>query len=221
MNELIDKFLFELFDGLRDKTTVLFGEFIADAQALAAIFMLLYFGVESFKMMSGDKKLEIIPLLRPFALGLVLMFWIPFINLISYPGELLTARSKAMFTNQIEEVELLSRNRYALIDSVAVELLHTSLEVERAENEVKLRLALEKIADMENIQPAEEEIDSQLQEVADANNLSLEDVKLRIPMDDFITDLRVTKAIEFVKENAVVDNTISTEKEKSEDEAAE
>ena len=28
MNELIDKFLFELFDGLRDKTTVLFGEFI-------------------------------------------------------------------------------------------------------------------------------------------------------------------------------------------------
>ena len=54
MNELIDKFLFELFDGLRDKTTVLFGEFIADAQALAAIFMLLYFGVESFKMMSGD-----------------------------------------------------------------------------------------------------------------------------------------------------------------------
>ena len=59
MNELIDKFLFELFDGLRDKTTVLFGEFIADAQALAAIFMLLYFGVESFKMMSGDKKLEI------------------------------------------------------------------------------------------------------------------------------------------------------------------
>ncbi len=137
MNELIDKFLFELFDGLRDKTTVLFGEFIADAQALAAIFMLLYFGVESFKMMSGDKKLEIIPLLRPFALGLVLMFWIPFINLISYHGELLTAQSKAMFTNQIDEVELLSRNRYALIDSVAVELLHTSLEVERAENEVK------------------------------------------------------------------------------------
>ena len=113
--------------------------------------------------------------------------------------------------------------------SVDIYLQYTGMDMdsfretfqERAENEVKLRLALEKIADMENIQPAEEEIDSQLQEVADANNLSLEDVKLRIPMDDFITDLRVTKAIEFVKENAVVDNTISTEKEKSEDEAAE
>ena len=113
--------------------------------------------------------------------------------------------------------------------SVDIYLQYTGMDMdsfretfqERAENEVKLRLALEKIADMENIQPAEEEIDSQLQEVADANNLSLEDVKLRIPMDDFITDLRVTKAIEFVKENAVVDNTISTEKEKSEDETAE
>ena len=93
--------------------------------------------------------------------------------------------------------------------SVDIYLQYTGMDMdsfretfqERAENEVKLRLALEKIADMENIQPAEEEIDSQLQEVADANNLSLEDVKLRIPMDDFITDLRVTKAIEFVKEN--------------------
>ena len=42
-----------------------------------------------------------------------------------------------MFTNQLDEVELLSRNRYALIDSVAVELLHTSILVERAENEVQ------------------------------------------------------------------------------------
>ena len=70
MNELIDKFLFELFDGLRDKTTVLFGEFIADAQALAAIFMLLYFGVESFKMMSGDKKFRDYPVIASIRTGI-------------------------------------------------------------------------------------------------------------------------------------------------------
>lgn len=137
MNELIDKFLFELFDGLKEHITDIFGEFLSDAQALAAIFMLLYFGVESFKMMSGDKRLEIIPLLRPFALGLVLMFWNPFIEVISYPGEVLTEHSKDMFYNKIDEVEMLSRERYALIDSVAIELMHSSLEVERAEEEVK------------------------------------------------------------------------------------
>ena len=135
MNELIDKFLLELFEGINDKLTVLMGEFITDSQALAAAFMLMYFGLESFKMMSGDKKLEIIPLLRPFAFGLILMLWNPFIETISYPGEVLTANSKSMFENQIDEVEMLSRNRYALIDSVSMELLATSVEVERAENE--------------------------------------------------------------------------------------
>lgn len=83
---------------------------------------------------------------------------------------------------------------------------------DRAENEVKLRLALEKIADIENINPTEDEINAQLQEIADANKLSVEDVKMRLPMDDFLTDMRVTKAIDFVKENAVVDNSIDTEK---------
>lgn len=137
MNELIDQALFTLIEGLQAKISVLFGEFIADAQALAAVFMLLYFGIESFKMMTGDKRLEIMPLLRPFALGLVLIFWIPFVNVISYPADVLTATSKSMFYNQLDEVELLSRNRYALIDSVATELLATSVEVERAESEVK------------------------------------------------------------------------------------
>ena len=84
--------------------------------------------------------------------------------------------------------------------------------VDRAENEVKLRLALEKIADIENINPTEDEINAQLQEIADANKLSVEDVKMRLPMDDFLTDMRVTRAVDFVKENAVVDNTIDTEK---------
>jgi len=137
MNELIDQALFQLFEGLQSKVGVLFGEFVSDAQALAAIFMLLYFGVESYKMMAGDKKLEIIPLLRPFALGMVLVFWLPFVQVISYPGKVLTGTSKAMFNNQINEVELLSRQRYALIDSVATKLSNTSLEVERAEKETE------------------------------------------------------------------------------------
>lgn len=82
---------------------------------------------------------------------------------------------------------------------------------ERAENEVKLRLALEKIADNENIEPTEEEINDRLQEMADENNMSVEELKIRIPMESFLTDIKAMKAIEFVKENAVIDNTIETE----------
>lgn len=147
MNELVDRFLLDLFEGLNDKIGVLFGTFIGDAQALAACFMLVYFGIESFKMMSGDKKLEIMPLLRPFILGLVLIFWcVPdaedggdygVLGVISYPSKVLTHSAKGMYEAQLDEVEMLSRNRYALIDSVAIELMKTSLEVERAEDEVK------------------------------------------------------------------------------------
>ncbi len=81
---------------------------------------------------------------------------------------------------------------------------------ERAENEVTLRLGLEKIAELENIEISDEAIENQLKEIADANNMTVEDVRMRLPMNDFV-DLRVNKAVEFVKENAVVDNTITSE----------
>ena len=135
MNELIDQNLLSLMEGLYNSISVLFGEFVSDAQALAAIFALCYFAIESYKLMLGDKRLELLPLLRPFAFFLILIMWIPFVNIISYPSQVITKHSKAMFTDQIKEVELLSKERFVLADSVAVELLTTSLEVERAEKE--------------------------------------------------------------------------------------
>ncbi|MDE6776441.1 MAG: trigger factor [Oscillospiraceae bacterium] len=73
---------------------------------------------------------------------------------------------------------------------------------ERAINEVKLRLALEKIAVLENIQVSDEEINAGLQPIAEANHMSVDEVKRRLPMGEYITDMRVTKALELVKANA-------------------
>ncbi len=133
---------------------------------------------------------------------------------------------KCMFDNRIDG--LIQNFEYGLKQqgmSVEIYLQYTGMDMDsfretfrdRAENEVKLRLALEKIADIENINPTEDEINDQIKEIADANNMSVEDVKMRLPMDDFITDIRVTKAVEFVKENAVVDNSIETEKNDEEE----
>ena len=83
---------------------------------------------------------------------------------------------------------------------------------DRAVNEVKLRLALEKIAEVENLEPTEEEINNGLADVAAANNMDVETVKRFIPMADYIEDLRVQKAVDLVKENAVVDNTPAEDK---------
>ncbi|MBE6854474.1 MAG: trigger factor [Ruminococcus sp.] len=79
---------------------------------------------------------------------------------------------------------------------------------ERARNEVILRLALEKIANQEGFEITEEEINAGLEPLSVQSGLTIDQVKQRIPMSEFITDLKVTKAAELVKESAVVDNTI-------------
>lgn len=109
--------------------------------------------------------------------------------------------------------------------SIDIYLQYTGMDMDsfretfedRAKNEVKLRLGLEKIAELENIDVTDEELDADLQEIADANNMSLEAVKLRVPLDDFRTDIKVRKALDFVKENAVVDNTIEVDKKEDEE----
>ena len=83
---------------------------------------------------------------------------------------------------------------------------------DRAVSEVKLRLALEKIAELENLEATEEEINNGLSEIAAANNIDVDTVKRFIPLDEYTTDLKVQKAVELVKENAVVDNTAAEEK---------
>ena len=83
---------------------------------------------------------------------------------------------------------------------------------DRAVNEVKLRLALEKIADLENLEATEEDINNGLAELAASNNLDVEMVKRFVPVDDYATDIRVQKAVDLVKENAVVDETSAEEK---------
>ncbi|MDE5769871.1 MAG: trigger factor [Oscillospiraceae bacterium] len=89
---------------------------------------------------------------------------------------------------------------------------------DRAENEVKLRLALEKIAALENIQVSEEEINESLKPIAEANKMTVDEVKRRLPMTDYVTDLRVTKALELVKANA--DTSVDSATEEAAQETA-
>ncbi len=86
---------------------------------------------------------------------------------------------------------------------------------DRAEGEVKLRLALEKIAELEGIEPTEEEINNGLSEIAAANKVDVETIKRFISLDDYITDIKVSKAVELVKENAVVDNEAAAKTEEA------
>ena len=73
----------------------------------------------------------------------------------------------------------------------------------QAETFVKTRLALEKIADLENLTAAEEEIEAEYTRLAEAYQMETDKVKEMIPAESVAEDLRVKAAMELVKVNAV------------------
>ena len=73
----------------------------------------------------------------------------------------------------------------------------------QAESFVKTRLALEKIAELENITASEEEIEAEYTRLAEAYQMDADAVKGMIPAESVAEDLKVKAAMELVKTNAV------------------
>ena len=73
-----------------------------------------------------------------------------------------------------------------------------------AERRVKMRLALEKIAELEKIEPTEEEINAEYDKMAEAYNMEADKVKEIIPVDSIKEDLGVQLAMKHIKDNAVI-----------------
>lgn len=74
----------------------------------------------------------------------------------------------------------------------------------QAERQVKARLALEKIAALENIEASEEDINAEYEKIAAAYGIELEQVKSSIDVEAIAADMKVQKAMELVKEKAVI-----------------
>ena len=73
-----------------------------------------------------------------------------------------------------------------------------------AQKRVKMRLALEKIAKLENTAPTEDEIADEYKRLADAYQMEADKVKEVLPVDAITQDLAVEKAMKFVKDNAKI-----------------
>ena len=74
----------------------------------------------------------------------------------------------------------------------------------QAENQVKFRLALEKIVELEKIEATDEEIEAEYAKMAEQYGMEAEAVKNAVPAAELAKDVAVTKAIDFIKENAVI-----------------
>src|SRR5690606_35371157 len=109
--------------------------FIADPQALSAIFMLVFFAIKAYEMMSGDKKLEVMPLLRPFGLILVILWWPTFTRVVAYPTDIVSSKTEAMFDGSQSEINNLRLQRAKLMVEVADPLLTVQAQPETARKE--------------------------------------------------------------------------------------
>ena len=69
---------------------------------------------------------------------------------------------------------------------------------------IKMRLALEKIAELEKIEPTDEEIEEEYKKMAEMYNMEADKVKEIIPVDSVKEDLSVQLAMKHIKDNAVI-----------------
>ena len=74
----------------------------------------------------------------------------------------------------------------------------------QAEKQVKLRLALEKIAANEGLEPTEEELNAEYEKLAKTYEMEVDKIKNIVAKAQVKGDLQSQKAVEFVKENAAV-----------------
>ncbi len=74
----------------------------------------------------------------------------------------------------------------------------------QAKKQVNLRLALEQIVKEENLEPTVEEIDAEFTRIAEMYNMEADQVKSILPENGVELDVAVSKAVDLVKESAVI-----------------
>lgn len=133
-------------------------------------------------------------------------------QIINKVNELLEAEiPEAMFENKIDEdlkdfayklqSQGLDINSYMKYTGLDKETFRKEFRP-MAERKVKLRLALEKISELENLIPTEKEIEDKFKEYADSYKIDVEKIKSLIPQKDLTLDLACEKAIDFLRDNA-------------------
>ena len=119
---------------------------------------------------------------------------------------------EAMYENQldsiVDEFEMnlrsqgLDLNTYMQYTGLTEDKLRDTYR-SRAEAQVKLRLALRKIAELEDMKPSEEDIEAKYNELAETYKVDVARIKAVFGPNEVGGDIETERAMKFVKENAV------------------
>jgi len=133
--EVYDDGMMQMFTGLREFIWNGWSDFIGDAKALSAIFMIIFFAIKSYEMMVGDKQLEIMPLMRPFGLAMIILWWNIFVKIVAFPCDLIQQQSQDKWKEAQTTVDDLRVKRAALMTEMADSLYTFQAQTQVAEKE--------------------------------------------------------------------------------------
>ncbi len=97
----------------------------------------------------------------------------------------------------------LDLNTYFKYTGLTIEALREQMRPQ-AERQVKVRLALEKIAELEAITIDDEAVEAEYTRISEAYGVPADEVKKMVAVEDLKADLAVAKAMDIVKETAIV-----------------
>ena len=132
--ELINQDTLDYFTQMSDTVTAN-NPFTDLAISLCAIFMLLYFGIKSYEMMLGEGRLNLMPLLRPFALTMVILYWPAFFQIMGYPGEVLANRAQTYMVADETQIDLDLEARKTLIDTALIRIIVEATNIKTNKDE--------------------------------------------------------------------------------------
>ncbi|MBQ4250825.1 MAG: trigger factor, partial [Ruminococcus sp.] len=79
-----------------------------------------------------------------------------------------------------------------------------NMYMDEAEKRVKLRLVLEAIAKQENLEVTEADLEDEYSKMAETYKVEVEQAKASVPADSLSEDIKVQKALDLVKNSAVI-----------------
>lgn len=118
---------------------------------------------------------------------------------------------QVMYQRRIDDIvrEWSARNRIRIEDY----LKYTGATMDQfranftevAKRQVDLRLALEKIAELENITVTDEDLEKEYADMAEQYKMDVDKVKAAVPADTVKNDLRIEKALDLVRDSAKIE----------------
>ncbi len=100
------------------------------ARAIGGIAAFFYISKRIYEQLIADNPVSILPLLRPFALVLVITFWGPFVNLLMAPTKGLTSLSEAVYADKKHIVKERLEDKQEAILSTDLPLFYENEEKE-------------------------------------------------------------------------------------------